>query len=110
MISRDELLGLLSEHIGAAKGISATALVKKCKLAGFVANERQIRSIVESLRAEGTHVCGLPGTGYFIAETSSELDATCRFLINRSMTTLRQVSRMRNVALPDLHGQMRMSL
>ena len=52
------------------------------------------------------HICAHPGTGYFMAETPEELNETCKFLVDRSMTTLTQVSRMKRIALPDLHGQL----
>jgi hypothetical protein len=41
-----------------------------------------------------------------LASTSAELDSTCEFLFGRSMTSLRQVSAMRRVTLPDLRGQL----
>jgi hypothetical protein len=55
-------------------------------------------------------VCGHPSTGYHLAGTAAELDRTCEFLFGRSMTSLKQVSAMKRVTLPDLRGQLGLPL
>lgn len=107
----DQLLAVLSRHIGADRGISVQRLA--WRLFGPRASERDqrnIRKAVEELRREGHHICADPARGYFIAGTARELDDTCRFLYRRAMTSLNQVAAMKRVSLPDLAGQLRIRL
>lgn len=107
-ITPSSVLGELQHHIGAANGIHVRELVYR--ITGSVmreeALERKVREIVTELRMEGQHVCGHPSSGYFMAETPEELQATCEFLYQRALTGLKQISRMKNVSLPDLRGQL----
>jgi hypothetical protein len=107
----EQLLTVLSRHIGARNGITAERLAWRLYGAGATErDQRQIRKLVVDLRREGHHICADPGHGYFIAETAEELDDTCRFLLQRSMTTLSQISAMKRVSMPDLAGQLRINL
>jgi hypothetical protein len=99
---RDALRG----HIGAANGISAAALAETITGRQSACDERRLRQCVEQLRNEGHAICAHPSIGYFIAATAAELNGTCVFLVERAMTSLRQVSRLKNRALPDLYGQL----
>lgn len=114
-IPHDRVLEVLSKHIGKENGISAAILADKC----FGAVEhiltspnprsvcrRALRQAIMELRLKGFHVCGTPETGYYIAEDADELNQTTQFLLARAMTSLRQISAMKNVALPDLYGQL----
>lgn len=107
-ITPDLVLAVLQHHIGSDNGIHVRALVRKITglAAGTEALERKVREIVTDLRMDGQHVCGHPSTGYYIARTPQELEATCEFLFQRAMTGLAQISRMKNVSLPDLRGQL----
>lgn len=100
------VLDCLGDHAGAANGITARDLV--CKIAGFstAAGERHLRHVIEALRKQGHRICAHPSTGYFLAETDTELDESCEFLYGRAMTSLQQISAMKRVALPDLRGQL----
>ncbi|MCZ7655553.1 MAG: hypothetical protein M5R42_16810 [Rhodocyclaceae bacterium] len=51
---------------------------------------------------------GTPRDGYYIAASGEELEATCQFLRSRAMHSLVLESRLRNVPLPDLIGQMKL--
>ena len=107
-LNRDAVLTALSSHIGQGNGIRSVDLVRE--ITGFPPvthyGERALRTIITALRMEGHHICGLPESGYFIAATPAELDSTCEFLYDRAMTTLKQIARMKKIALPDLRGQM----
>lgn len=106
-IDRAAVLATLSRHIGKARGLSARALVADITWeAATDAGCRRLRQVIEELRREGHHICGHPSSGYFIAANEEELNETCRFLVDRAMTTLTQVSRMKKASLPDLHGQL----
>lgn len=100
MKTLNDLLSLLSRHIGRDKGIRVKELSRELDI-----TERQVRSLVEALRLEGHAVCGHPKTGYFIAATEEELNETCEFLESRSMKGLLQTSRMKKISLPDYIGQ-----
>ena len=107
----DRLLAVLSRHIGARCGISAQGLARAVFGPGAgAADERRIRHMVAELRAQGEHICADPRHGYFLAETDAELDETCRFLYDRALTSLTQISAMKRVSLPDLAGQLRIRL
>ena len=108
--NRDDVLNALRRHIGAANGATAATLVREIMGAGGVEahSERQLRHILVALRLEGFHVCAHPTTGIFMAATPDELNDTCQFLYSRAMTSLTQIARMKNLALPDLAGQLRL--
>jgi len=109
-IDRHSVLEALRRHIGHLNGASAATLVEE--ITGVPRpnplGERQLREVVTELRMEGHHVCAHPATGYFIAESQEELDATCLYLHDRAMASLTQVARMRRVSVPDLRGQLRL--
>lgn len=110
VISLDSVLGALRGRVGEANGCTARELVLSISGRFSTADERRLRKVIEALRTAGHPVCGTPKTGYFLAATSAELDRTCEFLFGRSITTMRQVSAMRRVTLPDLRGQLGLPL
>lgn len=95
------LLNVLSQHQGRERGISVAELAVKAGI-----SERQVRTLVSQLRREGTAICAKPKTGYFLAVTPDELRESCAFLHSRAMTSLLLASRIQNIALPDLLGQL----
>lgn len=106
-VTPSTVLAALSRHIGQANGIHARDLARE--LAGAdagAAAERRLRQVITDLRLEGHHVCGTPETGYYLADTPEELDRTCLFLHDRAMASLKQIARMKRIALPDLRGQL----
>ena len=102
-VNKDQLLTILSRHIGRGNGITALALAE-C----LDTYARQIRVLITELREDGVAVCGHPSTGYFIAGNAAELEETCQFLRGRAMHSLNLESRLRKVPLADLIGQMRL--
>ncbi len=110
IITKQDVIQFLSAHIGQKKGVRAHTVV--AAITGNsernTAAERQLRHTIVELRKEGFHICGSPATGYFIAETEKELNETCEFLYHRAMTTLEQISKMKQTSLPDLRGQLRL--
>jgi len=107
-VNATTVLAELQRHIGADNGIHVRELVYRITNAVMrdEALERKVREIVTELRMQGQHVCGHPASGYYIAATAQELEATCEFLYQRAMTGLSQVARMKHVSLPDLRGQL----
>lgn len=101
MATSDQLLNLLSRHIGKGNGIGVKELAQQLSV-----DERQARKLVEELREDGHAICAHPSTGYYIAQTPEELEQTCEFLRSRAMHSLHLESRLRKIPLPDLIGQL----
>lgn len=99
--TKTAVLVVLQSHIGEAGGIKAKDLAALANV-----NEREVRHQVSALREDGIAVCGHPRSGYFIAATAGELEATVEYLKNRAMHSLRIASRMTKIPLPDLIGQL----
>ena len=95
------LLTEMTRHVGAKAGISAAALAKAVGI-----SEREVRLQITVLRLEGLHICGMPSTGYFVAKTAEELNEFCDFLYGRALGSLRIVSALKKIAMPDLLGQL----
>lgn len=107
MITREQLFEVLKNHCGADNGMHMRDLAHRLYGPGAGDFEqRQIRKLIVCLRDEGRPICGRPDTGYFLAATPDELDTTCEFLIQRVMTTLQQIARMKGRSIPDLRGQL----
>lgn len=107
-LTPDAVLGAL--QVGECHGQTAEQLVLAITGSKSVADERRLRQVIEALRTAGHRVCSHPSHGYYLAASDKELDRSCGFLIDRAMTTLRQVSAMKRVALPDLRGQLGLPL
>ena len=112
LLTRDRLLEVLAEHVGATQGIPIERLVLRMidphrgPADSAAAFARNVRALVMQLRLEGHHICAHPRDGYYLAARPSELDDTCRFLVDRAMTSLRQAAAMKHISLPDLYGQL----
>lgn len=105
MALRHEVLNALARHHGQGNGIKARDLAKQLNV-----STRQLRREITSLRyGEGRPICGKPSTGYFMADTAAELEATFAFLHRRVVGTLRTMARMRNCSLPALLGQINLT-
>lgn len=109
-ISYDNVLNALRKRVGAANGASAAELVRELICDHTLADERRLRTVIEQLRREGHAICADPTHGYFMAANAKELDATCEFLYGRVITTLKQITAMKKVAMPDLRGQLGLPL
>lgn len=103
-----QLLNALSQHQGHERGISAVDLARKI---GFTDADgtRKLRKLVSELREQGFAICAKPETGYYVPVTPEELQQSCEFLEHRALHSLRLLSRMRGVALPELLGQLKLN-
>ncbi|NCJ05182.1 hypothetical protein GS597_01335 [Synechococcales cyanobacterium C] len=110
MIKAEQVLSLLSDCRGSANGIRMSDL---CELLCGRQNpglQREVRELITVLREQGWPICSHPSVGYFWANSPEDLEQTIEFLRGRAMTSLRQISRLRRVALPLLSGQQELSL
>lgn len=105
-ITPHTVLAALQRRIGEANGMTATALTFDITGRQSAADERRLRDVIVLLRQEGHAVCSHPSSGYFMAANANELTKACTFLVERALTSLRQVSAMKHVAMPDLYGQL----
>lgn len=97
-----QLLEILSrDHIGGQNSISGADLATRLGV-----KARTIRALVLKLRENAIAVCGRPETGYFIAETAEEVEATCSLLEQHGIHQLSVAARMRKTTLPELLGQL----
>lgn len=105
------VLDALEAHIGKDNGISAEDLAMKilCADEPRPGAERRLRHIITDLRMHGVRICGHPSTGYYLATTAEDIEHTCQYLHHRAMTSLVQISRLRDIALPDLLGQLKLA-
>lgn len=101
MATSDQLLTVLSRHIGRGNGISVKQLAEQ-----LLTQPRHIRTLVSELREDSHAICGTPKDGYYIAATPDELQHTCDFLRSRAMHSLTLESRLRKIPLVDLLGQL----
>lgn len=104
MVSSSHVLTELSMHQGRDRGVAAATLARKLGIP-----VRTLRTLISRLRIQGVPVCGKPATGYFIPLTPAELDESCEFLRNRAMHSLQMLSRMKNIPLQELFGQLRLT-
>lgn len=104
MASVNQVLNLLAQHQGADRGVSAVDLARRLGVP-----PRALRSLISVLRADGIAICSSPATGYFMAVTPEELQESCAFLEHRALHSLRLLSRMKKVSLPNLLGQLRLT-
>ena len=105
------LSALQAGHVGHQRGVTASALaaiVGECL--PTQGHQRKLRQIIEVLRNHGPQICAHPTHGYFLARDAAELDETCRYLMNRARTSLRQVAAMKRVSLQTLQGQLHLDL
>ncbi|HWQ37050.1 MAG TPA: hypothetical protein VNM24_00360 [Burkholderiales bacterium] len=99
-----DLIAALGRRVGEARGIRAAELA-----AQLGCSERRLRTLIsEAIEEHGTAICGHPSTGYYIAASAEELLRTIAFHRARALHELRKVSRLANIPLPDLLGQLRL--
>lgn len=109
-LTPDAVLAVLQTCVGEAHGVTAEQLVLAITGRRSSADQRRLRKVIEALRTAGHRICAHPSRGYYMAATDAELDRACIFLRERAMTSLRQESAMKRVSLPDLIGQLELSL
>lgn len=107
-MTKEHVLTVLRRHVGRDQGIHMRDLVAQVLntvLVGEVA-ERKARELITALRNEGHPICAHPASGYYLAASQQELDATCAFLLERSQSTVDQVCAMKGVLPVDLYHQL----
>lgn len=103
MATTNQLLAVLSRHIGKGNGVGVKALAVQLD-----ATERHTRKLISDLRNDGHAICGTPKDGYYIAANADEMQHTCDFLRSRAMHSLVMEARLKKIPLVDLLGQLRL--
>lgn len=101
MSTKHDLFSLLAHRVGVQYGTSVRTLADLMRT-----TPRQVRKLVSELRMDGIAVCGTPETGYYIAANAEEMQQTIDFLKHRALHSLTLASRMSNIPMPDLLGQL----
>lgn len=104
MTTQAALLNALSRHQGEEAGIGAAALAREVGV-----SPRKLRRLISAARGDGIAICARPESGYFVPVTPEELQESCEFLEHRALHSLRLLSRMRQVSLPELLGQLKLN-
>lgn len=99
-----DILSILRNHCGRANGISGADLTRQAGLPP--GGDRVVRKLISELRLQGQAIVGVPETGYFIAQTRSELDEFAKFHKSRALHELTILSRVLKVSIPELAGQL----
>ena len=94
---------LEGQHRGRENGIHVKDLERKTNVAA-----RTLRKLVSDARMDGIAICGKPDSGYYIAQTADELDATLGFLRSRWLRGATIEARLRKLSLPALMGQLQL--
>lgn len=109
-LAPEKVLDVLRTRRGAANGITARDLAYLLTQRVSDSDQRKLRSAIEHLRLQGHPICAHPSLGYYLAVNSGDLDGTCEFLWDRARKSLLQITRMKNIAMPELRGQLGLPL
>lgn len=101
MATSNQLITVLSNHIGKGNGISAKELATRLGMD----ETRPLRKLIsQAIEHDNVAICGTPRDGYYIASTGEELIETIEWHDHRAKHELNKSSRLRKM-LGDLFGQ-----
>jgi len=101
----------LVAEIRAGMGVeNSTDGEKKTKSEDSFPGERVIRSILKHLVCFHGERIGSCHRGYYMVETSEELERACKYYHSYAMSLLHVEARLRNTSLAELMGQIAMKL
>ena len=106
------ILMILDTHRGREQSIPRADLVKEVNQACllFPVNERTIRQTIKHLVERHGAWIGSSSRGYFLIETTEELERACRYYHGYAMSLLHVEAKLRKVSLPDLIGQLSLKI
>ena len=111
-----KLMACLSRHIGKNNAIGMGELYEEVFGKSWnhrINDTRALRRLISDLKAEGVSILSSPnrfGGGYYLAAAASELEEFYRKRREAALRILSLESRMRNMAMPELLGQIAMHL
>lgn len=116
MNNEAKLLAVLSRHVGRHRAVGMDVLYESVfgETAGSKINgTRALRKMITSLRQSGVPIASCSsrdGGGYYLAAAGSELEDYLRRLRARAVRALALESRIRNISLDELVGQVQLNL
>lgn len=106
------ILRILEAHQGQNFSISRKDFVEEvnsnCPL--FPNHDRQIRQTIKHLITQHGIPIGSCKKGYFLVETSKELEKVCKYFRNYALSQLFVESRLRKMHIKELLGQMALEI
>ena len=111
-----DVLMVLSRHIGKEKAIGMGELYEMVfgeTWENRINDTRKLRYIITDLRSDGVPICSVSdrnGGGYFLASAGSELENYLGRIRRRALSALSMEAKIRDVALPELLGQLRFEM
>lgn len=115
-VLKSVLLQEMTRHVGASRAIGMGELYVRVFQRAWenrINDTRRLRLLVTELRRRGVPICstaGRTGGGYYLAAAASDLDAYCQRLRTRALKLLAQESRLRQMTMPDLLGQIQLKM
>lgn len=110
---KGKLMIALSDHLGKEHVIGMDVLYERVfgeKAINKINDTKKLRELITKVRKQGkaiASVCSNNGGGYYLPRAGSELDEYCKNMLH--LPALRKLSleaKIRDVALPELIGQM----
>ena len=102
------ILRILEGHQGKESAISRDALFDcvngECPL--FAVSDRTIRKTIKHLITQHGVAIGSCHWGYFMAETSDEIEEVCRYYDSYGLSSLFVSSKLRKIEMRDYLGQL----
>lgn len=98
---------LFANHVGCDRAVSAEDLI--LGVCGYCnpSLKRDLSDIVGLLRTRGYPVFA-DSHGYYWATEPHQIVKLCKLLHKRAMTALKQITKLKHIAIPDLAGQLRL--
>jgi len=110
------ILKVLAGHTGRSRVIGMGELYEKIfgkQWHNRINDTKKLRTAITALRREGVPICSDPspsGGGYYNASTPGELNAYLDRDKRRAINILAKCAAMRQIALPELLGQLQLEL
>ena len=112
----ENLMVILTTHIGEEKAIGMGELYERVfekHWRNRINDTRALRSLITRMRHQGSligEIRSSNGGGYYLARSTHELEKFFDKRKKEALKKLYMISRMKKISLPDLLGQMRISM
>jgi len=106
------ILKILEPRQGKENAISRVSLVEaiNCNRPLFPIGERDIRSTIKHLVTQHGERIGSCHRGYFMVETSDELEGVCKYYHGYALSSLFVEAKLRRKSLAEMLGQLSLEI
>jgi len=104
---------IMTRHIGPTNGIGMGELYVRAtgnEWANRINDTRLVRRAITELRQEGSAICSNVSYGYYLAQTAQDMTKYLEGLRRAALKKLALEARLRQMALPELIGQMALQM